>query len=577
MAARTLPALKRAAVLLVAALGALGGLAWWYARGQPVALPDAPASRLPCVSYAPYHLPGQTPFTKGFVVSPAQIDADLAALAKRTACVRTYSVDQGLDEVPRLAVKHGLRVILGLWIGRDRTENERELERGLRVIARDSAAIDAVIVGNEVLLRRELPAAVLAGYIRRVRAATALPVTYADVWEFWLKSPELAAAVSFVTVHLLPYWEDEPMGIGPAVDHVVAIHARVRAAFPGREILVGEAGWPSRGRRREDAVPSLVNQARFVRELANAAAANDVRYNLIEAFDQPWKRQLEGTVGGFWGVLDAAGVAKFPLRGPVTEDPAWARGPIAAGLVATVFVIAGFVRRPRPRAGGSALLALAGAVLGSALAAQLDVLAAASRDVFEWTLGSAFIVLAAAATLLCSASLARRIDGRDPILPAPGAAICAWFRTNRSGFSVAERWLGTLRFALLFGAAIVQLALAFDPRYRDFPLALFTPPAVGFALLAWTAGTWADVEERTLAAVMAALVPVVLIRETLANLDALAWSAVTLALAASVLRLPRGDSSREYERAEEKADRAGTDRVEDEAGAAQASGRERPT
>ena len=29
------------------------------------------------------------------------------------------------------------------------------------------------------------------------------------------------------------------------------------------------------------------------------------RVNLIEAYDQPWKRQLEGTVGGHWGIYDA--------------------------------------------------------------------------------------------------------------------------------------------------------------------------------------------------------------------------------------------------------------------------------
>src|SRR5262245_26152581 len=230
----------RASLLVVAALAALYGLAWWHARGQLVALQDAPIERLPCVSYAPYRLPGQTPFTKGFVVSPAQIDADLALLAKRTSCVRIYSVDQGLALVPELARKHGLRVLLGLWIGRDRAENERELALGMEVIRRAADAIDAVIVGNEVLLRRELPPTVLADYIRRVRAATTLPVTYADVWEFWLQNPEVADAVSFITIHLLPYWEDDPMPIERAVDHVMSILARVQTAFPGREVFIGE-------------------------------------------------------------------------------------------------------------------------------------------------------------------------------------------------------------------------------------------------------------------------------------------------------------------------------------------------
>jgi glucan 1,3-beta-glucosidase len=134
------------------------------------------------------------------------------------------------------------------------------------VLRRDADAIDAVIVGNEVLLRRELAAAALADYIRRVRAATTLPVTYADVWEFWLQNPEVADAASFVTVHMLPYWEDEPMPIERAVDHVVRTLARVRAAFPGRDVFVGEAGWPSTGRssriRRGGRVSSQRGSAR---------------------------------------------------------------------------------------------------------------------------------------------------------------------------------------------------------------------------------------------------------------------------------------------------------------------------
>ena len=566
----------RAAVLAVAALAALAGLAWWYARGQPVALPEAGVERLPCVSYAPYRLPGHTPFTKGFVVSPAQIDADLALLAKRTGCVRIYSVDQGLDAVPALARKHGLRVLLGLWIGRERAENERELARGLEVIRRDADVIDAVIVGNEVLLRRELPPAALAEYIARVRAATTLPVTYADVWEFWLQNPGLAGAVSFVTVHLLPYWEDDPMPIERAVDHVVSVLARVREAFPGKEVFIGEAGWPSKGRRREGAVPSRVNQARFMRELAHAAAARGLRYNVIEAFDQPWKRRLEGTVGGFWGVLDADGREKFPLRGAVAEDPQWRRGLLASAAGAILFAFAG-VAAGRSRWRGALLLALAGAAFGAAFAAQRELIVAASRDAFELALGVAFSAISAAATLLATTGLARWLDGHAPLSPAPAAAVARWFRTDASPWSTAERLLGSLRFALLFGAAAAALALAFDPRYRDFPLALAAPPAVAFALLAWAVGASADVEERALAAVLVAAAPVIVLRESLANTDALAWGALCLAFAAGVWRGPvRGDRPRQDEEPEQEADRPGRGRVQHEAPRSEAGRGERP-
>ena len=58
-------------------------------------------------------------------------------------------------------------------------------------------------------------------------------------------------AVDFVTIHILPYWDDFPVGAEFAAAHVDAIRRQVAVAFPGKEILIGETGWPSEGRMRE--------------------------------------------------------------------------------------------------------------------------------------------------------------------------------------------------------------------------------------------------------------------------------------------------------------------------------------
>ena len=349
--------------------------------------------------------------------------------------MRTYSVDQGLDAVPRLARKHGLRVLLGIWIGRDAAENEREIAHALEVLQRDGDVVDGVIVGNEVLLRREQPVAALRAYIERVRAATPIPVTYADVWEFWLRNPGLAEAVSFVTVHMLPYWEDDPQPIGRAVDHVVRVHERVRAAFPGKAILVGEVGWPSAGRRRETAVPSVANQARFVREFADAAARHGLRYNVIEAFDQPWKRRLEGTVGGTWGLLDAEGQPKFPLQGAVRPVRDAARGMLGAALGAIGLLALGLLGGPRARLRGGAFLLLAGSAIGAAIPTQSLALQAACRDAAECSVGTAFTMVAFLAAVLCAVAIARRLDGRGAAVPAPAVEIARWLQTDVSNWS----------------------------------------------------------------------------------------------------------------------------------------------
>ena len=70
--------------------------------------------------------------------------------------------------------------------------------------------------------------------IRTVKSRVQVPVTYADVWEFWLRYRELASAVDFVTIHILPYWEDVPIAGAAAADHVDAIRKRVAECFPAR-------------------------------------------------------------------------------------------------------------------------------------------------------------------------------------------------------------------------------------------------------------------------------------------------------------------------------------------------------
>src|SRR5436309_12856182 len=108
-----------------------------------------------------------------------------------------------------------------------------------------------------------MPTADLAAIIRSVKVQVAVPVTYADVWEYWLRNREVYEAVDFVTIHILPYWEDFPIRAKFAAGHVDQIRRRMSVAFPGKEILIGETGCPSAGRMPAGAMPSLTNQARI--------------------------------------------------------------------------------------------------------------------------------------------------------------------------------------------------------------------------------------------------------------------------------------------------------------------------
>ena len=274
---------------------------------------------------------------EGTRVEPWQIEEDVALLSKYTGCIRTYSVDDGRADVLESARRHGLKVLYGVWVSGDPAKTRRQIETTVAFAKAYPDVIAAVVVGNEVLLRGEMSSTDLIAYIRQVKAQVAMPVTYADVWEFWLRYPDVQNAVDFVTIHVLPYWEDFPIPAARAAAHTAAIRERIAAAFPGKEIVIGEFGWPSAGRMREGARPSPSNQARAIIETMALAQRENFRMNVIEAFDQPWKRALEGAVGGYWGIIDrATGAPKFSFDGKVSDHPHWVDQALAGVLLAAL-------------------------------------------------------------------------------------------------------------------------------------------------------------------------------------------------------------------------------------------------
>src|SRR5215470_17848337 len=363
-------------------------VATWGWFGTAVEMPQsplAPGEKLHCVSYAPFR-GEQTPFGPDVPIDPRQIDEDLAQLKAITDCVRTYSIDHGLDQIPEIARRHGLKVMQGLWLSSVADLSRKQVEGAVALAKRYPDVITAVIVGNEVLLRGEMSAPQLARTIREVKAQVTLPVTYADVWEFWLRYREVAAAVDFVTVHILPYWEDFPIPAANAARHVDAIRNQVVGAFPDKEVFLGEFGWPSAGRMREGARPSPADQARVLHDVLALAKQQSYRVNMIEAYDQPWKRQLEGTVGGHWGLFDGSRRAlKFEWGVAVSNHLAW-RWQAAGGVaLAAVVFAAALVGARRPLALRTWLrIALSAAASGTMIGLTIASIPLESLTVGDW-------------------------------------------------------------------------------------------------------------------------------------------------------------------------------------------------
>ena len=467
--------------LLLISLCAIAAVWWWLA--MPINLaraPIDPAAKLLCVSYAPFR-DDQTPLVSTTHVAPEQIAQDLAQLAKISDCVRTYSIEHGLDQVPALAAKVGLKVIQGIWLGSNRQKNLAQIATVVGLTKQYPEVISAVVVGNEVLLRGEMTTADLAANIRSVKSQVAVPVTYADVWEYWLRNREIYDAVDFVTIHILPYWEDLPIRAKFAAAHVDAIRKRMAVAFPGKEILIGETGWPSEGRMREGALPSRTNQARVVSEILDLAKQENFRVNLIEAYDQPWKRELEGTVGGYWGLFDSVQRApKYPPNQPISNFPLWKlQMGSGMGLGVLIFGAAWLTLRRRPwspRLASWVAVALSATAAGILLGIAADKLHYESYGFGGWLRWGAMLAAGIAAPLLASNAL---MSGRG----LPTFLELLGPREDRTG-SVLAILLGAALLLTVLTGAETALGFVFDPRYKDFPFAALTMAVLPFSMLA---------------------------------------------------------------------------------------------
>ena len=467
------------AVLLLS-FAAITGVWWWLAT--PVTLVHAaigPEAKLDCVSYAPFRN-GQTPWNSTIVISEAQIAEDLVELARVSRCIRTYSIENGLDKVPELASKVGLQVILGVWLGRDRLKNASLIHTATLLAGKYPGVINAMMVGSEVLLRGEMKAPELCEIIRSVKAQVGVPLSYADVWEFWLRNPDISKCVDFVTVHILPYWEDDPVRADDAAAHTIDIRKRVALAFPDKEILIGETGWPGRGRMRAGAIPSRVNQARYISQVIERARKDNFRVNLFEAYDEPWKRQWEGTIGSSWGLYDGETRAlKYPAGVPVTNYPFW-KLQLWGGLAfsACVFGAAFWASRRRSslsRPESWLAVAISATAGGALLGLAAEKWLHESFGLFSWVMQSLLLAAAIAAPLLSSMAVMS-----ERALPTLRELIGRSASRLRSPETIMLG--GTLALVTLI-AAVTALNLVFDPRWRDFPYPALTMAAVPLSMV----------------------------------------------------------------------------------------------
>ena len=312
---------KLAVNILVGTAFAVLTFIFWALTNQPSTEPPWPSS-VAGMSFSPLRQ-GDDP-AKGLYPSQEEIEQDLVLLTGKVHSIRTYGVGGTLADIPALASKHGLTVTLGAWLTGDDAGNRAELQKLIEVARSNPKTVKRVIIGNETILRGELDPERLAGYLDWTRSQLKklkIPVSTGEPWNVWIANPELAGHADFIAAHFLPYWEG--INLNEAVGHIDATVQMLKDTFPKLPVLLAEVGWPSNGRTLKSANASESHEAMFLRRFLARAEQAKYDYFLMEAFDQPWKTDSEGSVGAYWGVYDVFRNQKFAFTEPIVRVPHW--------------------------------------------------------------------------------------------------------------------------------------------------------------------------------------------------------------------------------------------------------------
>ena len=245
----------------------------------------------------------------GDQLSQAQVRRRIEIIAPHSRWVRSFASTEGHELIPKLAHEKGLKTMAGAWISRDRERNEREIE-ALITLARQGL-VDIAVVGNEVLLRGDLPEQELLAYIARVRAAVPkdVPVGCVDAYFQFLERPALTAACDVLLPNCYPFWEGAHIDV--AAQYLRRMHGLVKAAGGEKPVVVTETGWPGKGQSVGAAVPSADNAMRYFIDVQQWGRGEGVKVFYFSSFDEPWKLGQEGEVGTQWGLWDELERPKF--------------------------------------------------------------------------------------------------------------------------------------------------------------------------------------------------------------------------------------------------------------------------
>jgi glucan 1,3-beta-glucosidase len=248
---------------------------------------------------------GQKP---GDIISEAQVRRKMEILKPHTKWVRSFSCTEGNELIPKVAKEYGIKTLVGAWLGNDDEINRREVA-GLIKLAKEGL-VDIAAVGNEVMYRKDLTEDELIDFIKKVKAEIpGVPVGYVDAYYEFSHRPRITELCDVILCNCYPFWEGCPFE--SSLDYMKQMYFQARDAGNGKEVIITETGWPSRGENLKSSMPSEKSARDYFINTQLWSANDNIPVFYFSSFDESWKVGAEGTVVAYWGIWDKNEKLKF--------------------------------------------------------------------------------------------------------------------------------------------------------------------------------------------------------------------------------------------------------------------------
>lgn len=273
----------------------------------------ASPERTEAICYSGYRA-GQSP-AKRVYPSEAEVLEDLRLLAPRFRHLRMYDCSPHVQLTLALIQKHRLpfKVMIGAYLAaeasnpkcpwggtydddvlvRNRRENQVQLAKAIMLANKYPDIVSSVSAGNEATVEwtdHLVPVEHVIQYVRTLRAGVKQPVTFCENYVPWQSFLEpLAAEVDFISLHTYPEWEQK--GLDTALSYTEQNYDSVAKRYPGKKVVITEAGWATRSNGRGIPVENANEafQKQYIEELTAWSTKRNILTFVFEAFDEPWK------------------------------------------------------------------------------------------------------------------------------------------------------------------------------------------------------------------------------------------------------------------------------------------------